>query len=209
MPIEPPIDISSLPIRLTKLSLSEMMDQPLPLFRTLLANSADTLISLHLFVMKSGSPLHQRVLEVLPDLPLTLRHLSISSHWVPLPESLLRLATACQSLVTLVLSGIDFEQVLYLVSTIPSNILALDFTIPTSSKWTDEEAQSTFGRLLELRSLRLAREITITHRLSKGGITPTHLTEFRGQQMCKCTWERTLRELQRPLPVSRNFAFYR
>lgn len=197
MPIEPPDGIVSLPISLTKLSLSEMMDQPLPLFRALLSNSAKTLVSLHLFVMKSGSPLHQRVLEVLPTLPLTLRHLSISSHWILLPESLLQLASACHGLSTLVMSGIDLDQVLSLVSTVPSTLRALDFTIPASSKWTDEEAQSTFDRLLGLYSLRSVREITIIQRLeSKGGITPTHLMEFRGRQMCKCTWERTLRKLQ-------------
>jgi hypothetical protein len=196
MPIEPPSNATFLPISLSHLALSEMMDQPLELFSYLLANSQESLVSLHIFTIKGGSPLHQRVLEILPSLPRSLRHLSISSHWILLPETLLRLVASCDNLATVSLTGIDFSQVLHLAATIPSRLSAFDFTIPSSSRWTDEEVLATIDHLLRIPNFSHVREISIVQRLeSKGGVSPSRLQEFRGQQMCKVTWERTLRKL--------------
>ncbi|GAA6010070.1 hypothetical protein JCM11491_005853 [Sporobolomyces phaffii] len=194
MPIEPPTGGTAVPIALSRLSLSEMMDQPIELFETVLSNSRDTLVSLHLFVIKGGSPLHQRVLDVLPNLPHTLRHLSISSHWISLPETLLRFVTSCRALTTLCLAGIDFSQVLYLATAVSSPILAFEFTVPSSLQWTVEAAVTTIDHLLLLSNFSRVREITITQRIdSKSGTTPARFQDYRGQQLCKCTFERTLR----------------
>ncbi|GAA5922265.1 hypothetical protein JCM1841_001388 [Sporobolomyces salmonicolor] len=168
LPLDPPVDVATIPVRLKKLSLSTMMDQPRSFFRTILPTSAETLTSLHLFVIKSGSQLHEHVVETLPSITANLRHLSISTHWIPLSESLLRFTTSCTSLASLILSGVDVSQVLYLVSALSSALTTLDFTIPSSSTWTDDQAQSSFEQLLRFSSLESAREISITQRLETG-----------------------------------------
>ncbi|GAA5985567.1 hypothetical protein JCM5350_007137 [Sporobolomyces pararoseus] len=196
LPIETPTGVPPLPVSLSRLSVSEMMDQPVELFRWLLSNSQESLVSLHVFTIKGGSPLHQRVLEAVPSLPQNLRHLSISSHWISLPETLLQLVATCRSLVTLSLSGIDFSQVLHLATTIPSpHLNVFDFTIPSHFNWSDEDVRATLDHLLRLPSFSKVREISIVQRLEskKPGVSPSRLEEFRGQQICKCSWETTLR----------------
>ncbi|GAA5953343.1 hypothetical protein JCM3765_005010 [Sporobolomyces pararoseus] len=196
LPIETPTGVSPLPVSLSRLSVSEMMDQPLELFRWLLSSSQESLVHLDVFTIKGGSPLHKRVLEVVPSLPRILRHLSISSHWISLPETLLHLVTSCQNLLTLSLSGIDFSQVLHLATTIRSpHLTVFDFAIPSHFSWSEEDARATIDHLLRLPSFSRVREISIVQRLDskKPGVSPTRLEEFRGQQICKCTWERTLR----------------
>ncbi|GAA5880046.1 hypothetical protein JCM1840_007137 [Sporobolomyces johnsonii] len=200
LPLDPPVDVATIPVRLKKLSLSTMMDQPRSFFRTILPTSADTLTCLHLFVIKSGSPLHEHVVETLPSITSNLRHLSLSTHWIPLSESLLRFTTSCTSLASLALSGVDISQVLYLISALSSRLTTLDFSIPSSSTWTDDHAQSSFEQLLRFPSLESAREISITQRLESGAERargPSKVVERRGRRGCLCTWERTTR---RPLP---------
>ncbi|GAA6058874.1 hypothetical protein JCM10212_002818 [Sporobolomyces blumeae] len=201
MPIEPPYQIAQIPLRLSKLSLSAMMDQSLELFRALLPSSAETLVSLHIFWIKSGSPLHEHVLTVLPNLPSTLRHLSLASHWTPMPESLLRLATSCRNLSTLVLTGIDLSQVRYLVGAIPSLISALDLTIPASSTtWTDDAVRDLCDDLLHCASSRRLRELSIVQRIeARHGGAPSRFAEQRGAQSCMCRFERTARKHASPI----------
>ncbi|GAA5882207.1 hypothetical protein JCM16303_002279 [Sporobolomyces ruberrimus] len=203
MPIEPPTGITTLPFSLSRLSISEMMDQPLELFRVLLSNSQQSLRSLHVFVIKGGSPLHQRVLTVLPDLCENLRHLSIAAPAGRVPPTLLHLMATCRNLSTFSLTGIDFLSAGEFAGMLSSRLDAFEFSMdPKFPCDENDRFEGTFDYLLRLPQLKNAREVSIVQRLNpKGRKRPSRVEMFRGQQMCKCVFERTKRKAFLRLPI--------
>ncbi|GAA5850336.1 hypothetical protein JCM9279_006537 [Rhodotorula babjevae] len=204
LPLEVPADFRPLPLRLERLSLSAMVDQPASLFRPLLESSQDTLTALDLFVIKSGSPLHERLVDAFPSLPNRLRQISISTHWTPLPVSLVALVASCTSLCTLALDGVPLEQVLDVVlprlST--TSLVALDLTLPTSfaSPSSSLGIAALVDRILRLDALRSVRFLTATRRIESASDEGPSRREWRHEgraQHCVCVYEATAR---RPLP---------
>ncbi|KPV72151.1 uncharacterized protein RHOBADRAFT_46993 [Rhodotorula graminis WP1] len=167
LPLEVPADFAPLALRLERLSLSAMVDQPASLFRPLLESSQDTLTALDLFVIKSGSPLHERLVAAFPSLPSRLRQISISTHWVALPDSLVDLVASCNNLCTLSLDGVPLEQVLDVV--LPrlsiTSLVALDLTLPSSFTSSSHAATSFVDRILRIDALRGVRFLTATRRI--------------------------------------------
>ncbi|BGP23977.1 hypothetical protein JCM10295v2_002878 [Rhodotorula toruloides] len=198
IPLEAAPDLPRLPLKLSKLSLSAMVDQPLALFKALLPSSAESLTSLHLFVIKSGSPLHEYVLHALPSLLSTLLHLSISTHWIPLPNTLVDFVLSCTSLRTLVLNGLVPKQLHELASRLSSLPLALEFTVPATFAWHGFTVESFVDRILRETSLKRLRFLTATRRIESGSEEKEQRSESRrGTQECACVYEVTTR---RPLP---------
>ncbi|GAA5902236.1 hypothetical protein JCM6882_000480 [Rhodosporidiobolus microsporus] len=196
LPLEPPPSLSSIPLRLTTLSLSTMVDQPPSLFKSLLSASADTLTALHLFVIKSGAPLHDHLLAALPSITSTLRHLSISTHWIALPESLLRFIIDCDSLQSLTLTGVDLPQIRYLLTSTRSRLLTFDFSVPSSDTSIDSDFPAIFDELLSAGSMRQCRFIRALRRVETGaqaaageGSRVGWVRE--GGQRCSCVYEVT------------------
>ncbi|BGP07296.1 hypothetical protein JCM10049v2_003127 [Rhodotorula toruloides] len=198
IPLEAAPDLPLVPLRLSKLSLSAMVDQPLALFKALLPTSADTLTSLHLFVIKSGSPLHEHILRALPSLRSTLLHLSISTHWIPLPDSLVDLILSCTSLRALALNGLIPKQLHELTSRLCSLPLALDVTVPATFAWHGLTVESFVDRILREAPMANLRFLTATRRIESGSEEKEERFESRrGAQGCACVYEVTAR---RPVP---------
>ncbi|BGP39248.1 hypothetical protein JCM10449v2_003186 [Rhodotorula kratochvilovae] len=199
IPLEVPAGLEVLPLRLERLSLSAMVDQPTGLFRTLLASSQETLTALDLFVIKSGSPLHERLIEALPSLPSRLRQISITTHWVPLSDSLVDLIASCTSLCTLALDGVITKEVLGLLPRLSSqSLVALDLAVPATFTWYGSPIESFFDRILREASTRSLRFLTATRRIeSSSDERPERRDMRRGKQGCHCVYEVTAR---RPLP---------
>lgn len=176
-----------------------MVDQPASLFRPLLDSSQDTLTALDLFFIQSGSPLHERLVDAFPALPARLRQISISTHWVALPESLVDLVTSCTNLCTLALDGVPLEQVLDIVlprlST--SSLFALDLALPSSVAASPSSITALLDRILRIDALRSVRFLTATRRIeSASGAAPSrHQWRHEGRaQPCVCIYEATARE---------------
>ena len=188
-------DLEPLPLRLERLSLSAMVDQPASLFRPLLESSQDTLTALDLFVIKSGSPLHTRLVDAFPSLPSRLRQISITTHWVPLPDTLLDFLSACTSLCTLTLSGVITNQLLELLPRLSSfSLFALDLTVPATFAWFSSPVESFFDRILREPSTRSLRFLTATRRIeSSSDEEPERRESLRGEQGCMCIYEVTAR----------------
>jgi hypothetical protein len=198
MPLETPPAMDALPLRLRALSLSAMMDQPASLFKALLPGSSEALTSLHLFVIKSGPRLHERVLQAQPSLPSNLLHLSIATHWVPLSDSLAQFIASCTRLQTLTLSGIIPLQMLEVIRTLSSPLAALDFTIPATFAWHGYTVEAFFDRILREQSARRLRFMTATRVLESGSDDQPERAEFvRGA--CRCVYEITSRTSARAL----------
>ncbi|GAA5986994.1 hypothetical protein JCM10908_000985 [Rhodotorula pacifica] len=198
MPLEPPPDVDEIPLRLRALSLSAMMDQPTSLLRLLLPASSNSLTSLHLFVIKDGAPLHERVLDAQPALPSSLLHLSIATHWVPLSDSLIRFIASCTRLRTINLSGIIPLQLLDIIGVISSPLASLDFTVTATFAWHGYTVESFFDRILREQSARDLRFLTAKRFLeSRSDDKPARTQVVRGNQACLCVHEITAR---RPLP---------
>ncbi|GAA5957803.1 hypothetical protein JCM10213_007048 [Rhodosporidiobolus nylandii] len=194
IPLEAPANATSIPLRLRKLSLSGMISQSPALFRAILPSSAHTLTSLHLFVVLSGSPLHERLLDALPSLTSTLRHFSIAGPWIALPASLLRFIASCTSLEALALSGVDLSQLRYLVPTLSSALSSLDFTVPSSPPSVDSDIPNIFDELLSARSLQRLRFLRATRRVENGGASGARTAWTRPrEQPCACFYEVTTR----------------
>ncbi|BGP31336.1 hypothetical protein JCM10296v2_003100 [Rhodotorula toruloides] len=198
IPLEAAPDFPLVPLRLSKLSLSAMVDQPLALFKALLPSSVNTLTSLHLFVIKSGSPLHEHILQALPSLPATLLHLSISTHWIPLPDSLVDFILSCTSLRTVAFNGLIPKQLQELTSRLSSLPLALDFTVPATFAWHGCTVEHFVDRILREAPMANLRFLTATRRIESGSEEKEERIESRrGAQRCACVYEVTAR---RPLP---------
>lgn len=194
MPLETPPDMGPLPLRLRALSLSAMMDQPASLFRALLPVSTETLTSLHIFVIKSGAPLHERLLEAQPSLPSSLLHLSIATHWVPLSDSLVDFVASCTCLRTLTLHGVVPHQLHHLVGALSSSLAGLEFTIPATFAWHGYSVEAFFDRLLREQGTRHLRFLTATRVLeSLSDDKPARKSFVRGAQACSCLYEVTAR----------------
>lgn len=192
IPLEAAHDLPLIPLHLSKLSLSAMVDQPLALLKALLPSSTETLISLHLFVIKSGSPLHEHILHAVPSLPSTLLHLSISTHWIPLPDTLVDFILSCTSLRTLVLNGLIPKQLHELASRLASLPLALDFTVPATFAWHGFTVECFVDRILREPSMARLRFLTATRRIESGSEEKQERTESRrGSQECCCVYEVT------------------
>lgn len=177
-----------------------MVDQPLALFKALLPTSADTLTSLHLFVIKSGSPLHEHILRALPSLRSTLLHLSISTHWIPLPDSLVDLILSCTSLRALALNGLIPKQLHELTSRLCSLPLALDVTVPATFAWHGLTVESFVDRILREAPMANLRFLTATRRIESGSEEKEERFESRrGAQGCACVYEVTASECARSL----------
>ncbi|GAA6041891.1 hypothetical protein JCM8097_004534 [Rhodosporidiobolus ruineniae] len=171
--LEPPTNTTPLPLRFTKLSLSSMMDQPTTLFRTLLPNSVNTLTTLHIFVTQNGSPLHERLLDVVPSLSSTLRHLSISTHWVAFSESLFRFITSCTNLATLTFSGVQAEQIHSLFASLPATLSAFDLTVPSGPPIAlGDDPVTLLTALLAAPCMRQCRFASVLKRAEKGRPLP-------------------------------------
>ncbi|GAA5855760.1 hypothetical protein JCM8547_001674 [Rhodosporidiobolus lusitaniae] len=208
LPLDLPTSLS-LPFSLTHLSLSTVMDIPTPILRTLLSNSSSSLISLHLFVLPNGAPLDVHLLEVLPSLPSTLRHLSLTSTWAFLPSTLLRFLASCTSLSSLSLTNILLPQLQHILSTLPSVLQSLDFTLPSSPSPsldipsiadTDVPSFIEDELLNSLPSLSRCRAVSVVRRVQNGGARSSWLVPrtTKGEEgMCWCKYEVTAR---RPLP---------
>lgn len=194
MPLEPPAGLASLPIHLDKFALSAMVDQPPALFH-LLARSLDTLRSLQLFVIKSGAPLHERLLDAVPALPSQLAHLAITTHWVPLPGTLIRFIQSCSSLRVLSLEGLVRNEVLELLPALSTtSLIALDLTVPATFTWFGSPIESFFDRLLREPTLRNLRSLTVTRRIESGSNEqPQRLVARVGPRDCECVYEVTAR----------------
>lgn len=194
MPLEPPAGLTSLPIHLDKLALSAMVDQPPALFH-LLARSLDTLRSLQLFVIKSGAPLHERLLDAYPALPSQLAHLAITTHWVPLPGTLSQFIRSCSSLRVLSLEGLVTNEILGLLPTLSTtSLVALDLTVPATFTWFGSPIESFFDRLLREPTLRNLRSLTVTRRIESGSDEqPQRLIARLGPRDCECVYEVTAR----------------
>lgn len=192
MPLETPPAMDALPLRLRALSLSSMMDQPASLFKALLPGSSEALTSLHLFVIKSGAQLHERVLQAQPSLPSNLLHLSIATHWVPLSDSLVRFIASCTRLQTLTLNGIIPLQMLEVVRTLSSPLASLDFTIPSTFAWHGYTIEAFFDRILHEQSAQHLRFMTATRVIESGSDDRPERAEFvRGA--CRCAYKVTSR----------------
>lgn len=182
-----------------------MMDQPASLFKALLPGSSEALTSLHLFVIKSGAQLHERVLQAQPSLPSNLLHLSIATHWVPLSDSLVRFIASCTRLQTLTLNGIIPLQMLEVVRTLSSPLASLDFTIPSTFAWHGYTIEAFFDRILHEQSAQHLRFMTATRVIESGSDDRPERAEFvRGA--CRCAYKVTSRASVRP-PCSLAFAF--
>ncbi|GAA5823680.1 hypothetical protein JCM11251_000722 [Rhodosporidiobolus azoricus] len=202
LPLEVPASLPTIPLRLTKLSLSAMMDQPVSLFPALLSASSDTLTSLHLFITQSGSPLHEHLVAALPSITSTLRHLSISTHWVALRESLLRLIVSCNHLHSLTFTGVDLPQIRYLLGSLRAQPVTLDFSVPSSDSSFDTEYPNIMDEMLSAPSMRRCRFLRATRRIETGAQTvvgEASRAEWvrEGEERCSCVYEVTSR---RPLP---------
>ncbi|GAA5893194.1 hypothetical protein JCM8208_004372 [Rhodotorula glutinis] len=200
LPLEVPADFPPLPLRLERLSLSAMVDQPASLFRPLLESSQDTLTALDLFVIKSGSPLHERLVDAFPSLPAHLRQISISTHWVALPDSLVDLVASCTGLCTLSFEGVPLEQVVNVVlprlST--TSLVALDLTLPAS--FASSSIISLVDDILRIDTLRNVRFLTATRRIESASDEEPSRREWRHEgraRLCVVFYEATTR---RPLP---------
>lgn len=169
-----------------------MMDQPASLFKALLPGSSEALISLHLFVIKSGAPLHERVLQAQPSLPSNLLHLSIATHWVPLSDSLVHFIASCTRLQTLSLTGIVPLQLLDVIATLLSPLASLEFTIPATFAWHGYTIEAFFDRILRGPSAHHLRFMTATRVLESGSDDRPERTEFV-RRACRCAYEITSR----------------
>ncbi|GAA6053865.1 hypothetical protein JCM3770_004754 [Rhodotorula araucariae] len=175
VPVEVPAGVDSLPLRLERLSLSAMVDQPSSLFRVLLSSSKESLTVLDLFVIKSGSPLHERLVEALPSLPSRLRQISITTHWVPLPGSLVDLVASCTTLCALSLDGVISNELLELLPRLSSrSLLALDLTVPATFTWYGSPIESFFDRVLREAAMRSLRNLAY---VATAGLAPSSLDE--------------------------------
>ncbi|GAA6012039.1 hypothetical protein JCM10207_005107 [Rhodosporidiobolus poonsookiae] len=209
LPLEMPSDPAPLPLQLQHLSLSAMTDHSVPLLRCLLLNSSSTLTSLHLFLLKSGAPLHEHLLAAVPSLPSTLLHISLATHLVPLSESLLQFIAACSNLRTLTCTGVELEQLRCMCTSLSSpSLRRLEFTVPSPDPGAGiADVSALFDALLALPSLRNLCELRATRRIesaAKGA--PAQLGQdaralsrsMRGREgRCVCVYEVTSR---RPLP---------
>ncbi|GAA5975172.1 hypothetical protein JCM11641_004377 [Rhodosporidiobolus odoratus] len=188
LPLDPPD--SPPPFHLAKLSLSSMMDQPLALFRTLLPASSANLTSLHLLVITSGAPLHDRLVDALPSLSSCLRFLPVSTHWIPLPESLLRFISSCTDLESMVFANVNLSQIRRIIATSSSHPASFEFTIPSSPIF-DAEFPTLFDELLNSPTMRRIRRMKALRRVQNEEARTSW--ERGGERKCSCVYELTSR----------------